>query len=426
MNNLSNRLVSRQTKHGGIEPVHLVGGNRVPDHQKRLRVLVATPHGLGGRGGIDRMNDMAIEVISTSPELNVTAERLVTRGRGSLIFAPMVFALALTRLWLAARRGKVDVLHICLSLKGSAYRKALVARVARHCGVPYVVHLHGGGFEYFWLTAGARVRRAVDRLFLESGKIVVLGRYWAGVFAGWLPQTDGRVVVLANATPGSTIDNEPSKDGQVRLTFLGELGRRKGTPQLMEALGRLAGREDWTATLGGNGDVEETRACAQRLGLAERVEIPGWLDAEATARVLRRSDILVLPTFIENLPMIILEAFACGIPVITTPVAAITEVVEHERNGLLVPVGDIGALADALRRLIDDRELRQRLGRTARADHARAYDIRDYVARLVNLWREAAQQSELRQSSDACHDPIREWSGAAAPSSKVSTSSWSA
>src|SRR5271166_2758851 len=166
MSNLSNRLVSRQTMHGGVEPMHLVGSSRVADQQKRLRVLIATPHGLGGRGGIDRMNDMAIGVISASPELDVTAERLVTRGHGSLIFAPMVFALALTRLWLAARRGKVDVLHICLSLKGSAYRKAVIARVARHCGVPYVVHLHGGGFEFFWLTLGARVRRAVDRLFL--------------------------------------------------------------------------------------------------------------------------------------------------------------------------------------------------------------------------------------------------------------------
>ena len=132
------------------------------------------------------------------------------------------------------------------------------------------------------------------------------------------------------------------------------------------ALGRLADRDDWTATIAGNGDVEETRTSARRLAIAERVNIPGWLDSDATAQVLRRSDVLVLPTFIENLPMIILEGFACGVPVITTPVAAITEVVEHERNGLLVPVGDIEALAEALRRLIDDPDLRLRLGRTAR------------------------------------------------------------
>jgi glycosyltransferase involved in cell wall biosynthesis len=365
-----------------------MAGNQTP-----LRVFIATPNGLGGRGGIDRMNDMLIDVMAASPDMNVVVERLVTRGNGSIVFAPIVLALALFRLWRAARLRKVDVLHICLSLKGSAYRKVIVASFARYCGVPYVVHLHGGGFEYFWLTAGARLRRAVDRMFVESDRIVVLGRYWVDVVAGWLPRTRGKIEVFANATYSATGENEPAGDRRVRLTFLGELGRRKGTPQLLEALGRLADRYDWTATIAGNGDVEETRASARRLGIADRVTIPGWLDSEATAEVLRRSDILVLPTFIENLPMIILEAFAHGVPVITTPVAAITEVLDHERNGLLVPVGDIDALVSALRRLVEDPALRGRLGRAAREDHARAYDIRGYAARLVDLWRDVAQSS---------------------------------
>jgi glycosyltransferase involved in cell wall biosynthesis len=374
--------------------------------QKPLRVFIATPNGLGGRGGIDRMNDMLIDVIEADPTLNVEVERLVTRGNGSVVFAPIALCLALFRLWRSARRRQVDVVHICLSLKGSAYRKIIVGLFARYCGVPYVVHLHGGGFEFFWLTAGNRLRRAVDRLFVESDRIVVLGRYWVDVLAGWLPETRDKIEIFPNATYGATGENEPALDRRVRLTFLGELGRRKGTPQLMEALGRLADRRDWTATIAGNGEVEETRASAQRLGIADVVDIPGWLDGEATAAVLRRSDIVVLPTFIENLPMIILEAFACGVPVITTPVAAITEVLDHERNGLLVPVGDIDALVEAIRRLIDDEDLRHRLGQAARADHARAYDIRGYAARLVKLWGDVAAQQK-RSSPALDLDPIR-------------------
>jgi glycosyltransferase involved in cell wall biosynthesis len=362
--------------------------------QRPLRVFIATPNGLNGRGGIDRMNDMLIDVIAADPTLNVEVERLVTRGNGSVLFAPIALCLGLFRLWRAARQRQVDVVHICLSLKGSAYRKAVVGLFSRYCGVPYVVHLHGGGFEFFWLTAGNRLRRAVDRLFVESDRIVVLGRYWVDVLAGWLPETRNKIEIFPNATYAATGENEPALDRRVRLTFLGELGRRKGTPQLMEALGRLADRRDWIATIAGNGDVEETRASARRLGIADVVEIPGWLDGETTNQVLRRSDIIVLPTFIENLPMIILEAFASGVPVITTPVAAITEVLEHERNGLLVPVGDIDALTAAIRRLIEDDDLRHRLGAAARADHARAYDIRGYAARLVKLWGDVAAQQK--------------------------------
>jgi glycosyltransferase involved in cell wall biosynthesis len=162
-------------------------GRRMAGQQKPLRVFIATPNGLGGRGGIDRMNDMLIDVIEADPTLNVEVERLVTRGNGSVVFAPIALCLALFRLWRAARRRQVDVVHICLSLKGSAYRKIIVGLFARYCGVPYVVHLHGGGFEFFWLTAGNRLRRAVDRLFVESDRIVVLGRYWVDVLAGWFP-----------------------------------------------------------------------------------------------------------------------------------------------------------------------------------------------------------------------------------------------
>ncbi len=100
--------------------------------QGPLRVFIATPNGLGGRGGIDRMNDMLIDVIAADPELNVVVERLVTRGNGSVIFAPIALALGLFRLWRAARRKQVDVVHICSSLKGSAYRKVIVGLFSRY------------------------------------------------------------------------------------------------------------------------------------------------------------------------------------------------------------------------------------------------------------------------------------------------------
>ena len=121
---------------------------RASESQIGLQVFIATPYGEGGRGGIDRLNDMIIDAISDAPEMNVTVKRLVTRGHGSIFFSPIVLAVAICRLWLAAKRRQVDVVHICLSLRGSAYRKIIVAAVARLCGVPYVVHLHGGGFEY--------------------------------------------------------------------------------------------------------------------------------------------------------------------------------------------------------------------------------------------------------------------------------------
>jgi glycosyltransferase involved in cell wall biosynthesis len=126
------------------------------------------------------------------------------------------------------------------------------------------------------------------------------------------------------------------------------------------------------------------------------VDFPGWLGHSETAALLQQTDILTLPSFVESLPMAVIEAFAYGIAVVATPVGAVPEVVAHERNGLLVPVGDAEALANALERLLEDGALRRRLGDAARRDHAERYEINTYIKRLVSIWRKAAQEPETR------------------------------
>jgi glycosyltransferase involved in cell wall biosynthesis len=359
--------------------------------RKILRIFIATPLGLGGRGGIDRLNDSIIDAIEAAPELNVRVLRLVTRGQGNLLAALLVFAGSLVRFWRAGRRREVDLLHIHLASRGSTYRKLVLGAMARRLRVPYVVHLHGALFDRFWAGAGSGLGSAIDRLFTGSAAIVVLGGYWARFVSDRLPGQAHKIIILPNATRPNNFDRKPWQAGRVQISFLGELGARKGTPQLIEALGKLAYRTDWAATIAGNGDIERSRDHARRLGIADRVNVPGWLDEAATEKMLHQSDIFVLPSSAENLPMAILEAFACGIAVVATPVGAVPEVIKHERNGLLVPVGNVDALANALRRLIDDPQLRKNLGETARRNHAERYEIGGYITRLTEIWRRGAR-----------------------------------
>jgi glycosyltransferase involved in cell wall biosynthesis len=87
--------------------------------------------------------------------------------------------------------------------------------------------------------------------------------------------------------------------------------------------------------------------------------------------------------------MAIIEAFAAGIAVIATPVNAVVDVVQHERNGLFVTPGDADGIAAALLRLIDDPDLRRRLGAAGRQDHQVLYEETPYLARLAGIWRTA-------------------------------------
>lgn len=355
-----------------------------------IKVMIATPFGEHQRGGIDRLTDLIVAKISEGHSARAGVSRLVTRGPGARIMAPFVFGRALARLWIAKQRGDVDILHINVAADGSAIRKAFLARFARGLGIPYVVHLHGSRFQEFWPSASPRVRMWVDRLFAESSAVIVLGKVWSDLVLAHVPQVQSRIIILPNATLPADFACDAPSNGSVRISFLGELGSRKGTPQLVEALGRLNGDLDWTATIAGNGKIQETKARVEQLGIADRVKVPGWLDAEATKRVLRGSDVFVLPSFAENLPMSILEAFAYGLAVVATPVGAVADVIIDGTNGLLVPTGDVDALASALRRLIVDHRLRVALGVAAKADHASKYEIGVYVPRLIEIWRSAA------------------------------------
>ncbi|WP_198026660.1 glycosyltransferase family 4 protein [Bradyrhizobium sp. ARR65] len=354
-----------------------------------LRVMVATPFGRFGRGGIDRLTDLIVETIGQRKDLDVEVERLVTRGEKR--WWPVVYVRALIEVGIAMARHDVDLLHIQLAWGGSIYRKLMIAALARYFGIPYVVHLHGGRFGQSWEGARTYLARRIDRLFMDSAAIIVLGQCWARLIVDRLPGVKEKITILPNTTTFPSAPNRCRAYGEpIQITFLGYVGPGKGVPQLIDALGKLSTRAAWSATIAGRGELAQSRSHAQRVAIADRVEIPGWLGPDETRALLGRTDILVLPSFVENLPMVVIEGFAYGLAVVATPVGAVPEVIDHGRNGLLVPVGDVEALAGALHRLLEDGELRRRLGEAARRDYAERFEINTYITRLISTWRKAA------------------------------------
>lgn len=354
------------------------------------RIWVATPYGKDGMGGIDRLNDAIFDAVGRRPQLGFQCVRLVTRGKRGLLSAQGVFASALLRFCMAAWRGDVDLLHIHLSNGGSSYRKAVLAKFARALRIPYVVHLHGIQFREFWASTNPLLQVELKRLHEGSARIVVLGKYWAEVILERLPDLAARIVVLPNATALTPqVCRSKCEQGKVQITFLGKLGTRKGVPDLIRALSRLANLPDWSATIAGDGEIAEAKAQAQQLGIAARVEIPGWLDVAAREKLLARTDILVLPSYAENLPMVIVEAFACGLAVIATPVGAIPEVIVDGHTGLLVQPGDDAALASAIERLVKEPGLRSLLGEGARRMYRERFEFDRYIGQLAEIWRQA-------------------------------------
>lgn len=333
------------------------------------------------------MMDAIRDEFRERPRDDVALQFVVSRG-ANVYASPIVLAWALLRIvYLHAWYG-IDVLHINLAANASACRKFIVAAVASALRIPYVVHLHSGEFGQFWTSCNELTRRRIELLFTKAESVIVLGQVWSDLVVAKLPELAGRIVIMPNSTKRQRRNFHAN--GPVKILFLGRLIPAKGIPELLDSFEMIRNRDDWQATLAGDGAVAETRKYVERRGLAKRVDVPGWLGDEAVAAELRAADILVLPSWVENLPMCVVEAFAHGLAVVCTPVGALPEIVQHEETGLLVPVNNAPVLASALERLLADPALRDGLGRRARVQHASRFEIGAYVDNLVGVWCEAS------------------------------------
>ncbi len=192
-------------------------------------------------------------------------------------------------------------------------------------------------------------------------------------------------------------DRRRGRTGPVRLFFVGRLTTQKGVDVLLDALARPELRDlSWRLDLAGMGPLQKDfEAQAARLGLADQVRFMGWRDRDEVNRLYKESDVLVFPSRYEGMSNVVLEALASGLPILGTRIAGTEQIVEDGENGYLVEVDDREALADRIRRVVEDRDLRLRLGDEARARAekdwawpARAKELEELISRVVEKARE--------------------------------------
>lgn len=160
------------------------------------------------------------------------------------------------------------------------------------------------------------------------------------------------------------------RTGPLRILDVGRLVPEKGAPVLLDAVTRLAAAGvEVELRLVGSGDLADSlgRAVAER-GLGDRVELVGPVGQDEILAQYHWADVFCLPSFAEGLPVVLMEAMATGLPVVTTAINGIPELVRDGRNGRLLPPGRADLLADALSGLAADPDLRSRLGVQARRD----------------------------------------------------------
>ena len=288
--------------------------------------------------------------------------------------------------------GHPAIVHVHAASHASFLRKSLVLLIARLAGCKTIFHLHGGGFRTFATEeSGALLRRWIRHTLEASSLVITLSEGWAQFVHAFAPRA--RVAVVPNAVP---LPELPARDESIpgRVLFLGRLETAKGVFELLEAGARpvreTAGPSPLRLVFGGEGDAQGLRRRAAELGIADRIELPGWLGPAERDAELRKATVFCLPSHAEGLPMSMLEAMAARKAVVATNVGGIPETLRDGDNGLLVPPRDERALARALARLLGDAALRDRLAERARATIEQQYSTEVVCGQLSAIYRELA------------------------------------
>jgi len=173
-----------------------------------------------------------------------------------------------------------------------------------------------------------------------------------------------------------------------RLMFVGRLAGIKGVPLLLDALAQLQDKHpDAHLTLIGDGpDRAALETKTKAMGLGDRVTFTGYLGQAEVAEHLNRSDALVLPSFAEGVPVVLMEAMAAQLPVIATRVAGVQELVEDGVSGYTLPPGDMEALVEALDHLLSDPDLPRQMGQAGREKVVAEFDASKEAAWLGELF----------------------------------------
>jgi glycosyltransferase involved in cell wall biosynthesis len=357
-------------------------------------VIILCPGGLEHGGGIGRQIGYFLQAHQC--RATGTSYRVIdSRGPWFLGASPLrvgfagVYLIGAVLKLLAARCTTVPcVVHVNITGRGSTVRKIILLTFARMFRLRYLLHVHDSNYADEYRRRGALMKSLIATTFCGAEKILVLGSRDQEALSRLLRLPQDQIAIMPNAVPDPLPDMTRPR-GRARpchFLFLGHLGTRKGVPELLQALASPTLRaRPWRATLAGGGPIDEYRRRADDLGIAERVDFPGWLNEARVQALCAGADVLVLPSHAEGLAMALLEGLSHGLAVVTTPVGAHPEVIEPEVSGIFVPPGDVEALGGALARVIDDEGLRRQLGAAARRRFLEKFDVRAYAERMSQV-----------------------------------------
>lgn len=232
----------------------------------------------------------------------------------------------------------IEIIHLHSAANGSFIRKSIICLIGKSSGKKIVFHIHSGGFKAYY--ENARLLQPYIRFILNlSDRVICLSEQWLDFFNNGIKLNN--VVVIGNPIEMNGCGEKKTAGKVLNMLFLGKVCDDKGVFGLIDFLktNKYYLDSQIKLVIGGNGEEERLRKLLQEPNLGKHIEYHGWVQGEDKKRLICECDIFILPSYMEGLPVSILEAMANGKPVIASNVGGIPSIVKNDHNGWLIDPG---------------------------------------------------------------------------------------
>lgn len=250
-------------------------------------------------------------------------------------------------IWFFLRDRNIRIVHIHTASYISFWRSSVFLLAARCFGRKTIIHVHGGSFKEFY----RQYPKSVKKILSKRDSVVALTESWKEFFEKEVGLAN--VTVVYNVVEPPVLMEKRPDDGAIHALFLGQICKEKGIYDLLQAISThrdiLHGK--FRLHIGGIGETERLMDEIDKQHLEEIVAFEGWIDGQRKEELLNLCQVFLLPSYVEGLPISILEAMTYGEVVVASRVGGIPEIID-EQIGQLIDPGNVDELGKTLTQLV--------------------------------------------------------------------------
>lgn len=351
---------------------------------KKLNILM-----LGSKLNVKGGMTTVVESFLQEDFDDINIKYIYTHEESNIIKQVFVFLWAILKINYALLFKNISIIHVHFSERGSFLRKNIVTYLGKLYGKSIIIHMHGAEFKEFFESSSYKDK--IIKFLLRADKVIVLGNSWDS----YVKSLNNKIntVIMRNSVE-CVKETVEFKDKNVNILFLAVITERKGILDLVRAANIIKKDSDLEEyninfIIAGSGKEEnKVQELVSSLGLSDLFIFEGWVGKEKKIELLKKSQLFILPSYNEGLPLSILEAMSYGLPIITTNVGSIEDAVINGFNGIIIEPGKVEDIAKAIKDIIINKKRWKLFSKNSKALINNHYNKDKYFNKIRDLYKE--------------------------------------